>query len=255
MRTRAGILILSTILAIAGCAVDPVQRLNSMDYEAVQYGPKWHRLSVRHPSDGGAASREGFMHRARILCGGAIASHKFKTTPFEYSSNEAGYNFTYKSFNTFGDVVCESDSGRVVAVVNDSFKQYNREKTDFFYLESVNLSQIDNNRKRTYKKNYGRGMMMTPHNVSRNVDAGHTTLKLVGRTAYAAHILTLTNKVYQVEGTLSVELDPYGVYEVKGILGEDYSAVWLEDVKSKKVVGRKFEIKEKGKSRLGILQK
>ena len=42
-------------------------------------------------------------------------------------------------------------------------------------------------------------------------------------------------------------------YVVKGQLGDDYSAVWIEDEKTGSIVGSKIEIK--GSAKLGILQK
>ncbi len=228
-----------------------------MEHESIKYGPQWHRLKVTHPGEAGELSKQGFMYRAAKLCNDMDFEHKSETASYDYQSREAGYVFTYTSYATVGDVVCHGNSkdSAPVASISDGYKQHNIEKTDFFYVDSINLKPTDNSRTRSLKENIGRGLSMRPYAVTRNVPAGKTTLTLVARTTYAAPILTLTNRVYEVKGTLSVDLDPYRSYIVKGELSDDYSAVWLEDKELKTIVGRKIEVNGKGRSRVKTFDK
>ncbi len=94
---------------------------------------------------------------------------------------------------------------------------------------------------------------MTPALVERNVPAKPSTFKIVGRTEYAAPILALTNTVYRVAGTVTFTPEVYKHYVVRGTLGENYSAVWIEEEATNRQVGEKIELR--GAARLGILEK
>lgn len=139
------------------------------------------------------------------------------------------------------------------ATIKDSVLVHSASKTDFFYVEAVDGQNIGNSRTKTREVNQGRGMGMAPEILGREIPARPTTLKLVGRTEYGAPILALTNAVYQVKGDVQFEPEANKSYVVKGELGENYSAVWLEEVGTRAVVGKKVEIK--GSAKLGILKK
>ena len=140
-----------------------------------------------------------------------------------------------------------------VAVIKDSVKQYSSSKADFFYIAEIDGQRIEDSRVRTLRVNHGRGMSMTPSMIERNVPAQNATFTLVGRTEYAAPILTLTSTVYQVKGTVTFKPEDYRNYVVRGELGESYSAVWLEDEATGKTVGEKIEIR--GSAKLGTFEK
>lgn len=140
-----------------------------------------------------------------------------------------------------------------VAVVKDSVRTFSERKADFFYLSEIDGRTIEDSRLRTLKVNQGRGLNMTPAVVERNVPAQKATFTLVGRTEYAAPILTLTNTVYQVTGKVTFTPETYRSYVVRGELGESYSAVWIEDEITGKAVGNRIEIH--GPAKLGVLEK
>ncbi len=94
---------------------------------------------------------------------------------------------------------------------------------------------------------------MTPNLVERDVSVNLSTYTLVGRTEYAAPILALTNPVYEIKGDIQAALEKDKVYEVRGELGENYAAVWLEETITHKVVGNKIEIH--GSPALGVFSK
>lgn len=153
---------------------------------------------------------------------------------------------------TFAPSIPEGYSGPV-SIVKDSVKPLSESKADFFYVSEINDQRIEDSRVRTLQQNRGRGFSMSPSVIERNVPARRATFTLVGRTEYAAPILALTNTVYQVTGKITFAPETYRSYVVRGELGENYSAVWLEDEANGKVVGEKIEIK--GPAKLGTLEK
>lgn len=139
------------------------------------------------------------------------------------------------------------------ATVKDSVKTYGSSKADFFYLSHVDGRQIENSREKTLRMNRGRGMSMTPQTLENPIPAKSTVLTLFGRTEYAAPILAFTNTTYQVSGSIEFTPETNMTYVVRGVLGENYSAVWLEEDITQKVVGNKIELS--GSSKLGIFEK
>lgn len=139
------------------------------------------------------------------------------------------------------------------AMIKDSVNIHSSTKVDFFSVEAVDGQTIENSRIKTRQVNQGRGMFMSPVIVGREIPARPTTLKIVGRTEYGAPILALMKAVYQVKGDIQFEPEANKSYVVKGELGENYSAVWIEDVGTSAVVGKKIEIK--GSAKLGIMEK
>jgi hypothetical protein len=153
---------------------------------------------------------------------------------------------------TFAPPVPEGYKGPV-AIMKDSVKPYSERKADFFYVAEIDGKRIEDSRVRTLSVNQGRGMHMSPSLIERNVPARNATFTLVGRTEYAAPILSLTNTVYQVKGTVTFKPEDYRKYVVRGELGENYSAVWLEDEVTGKTVGEKIEVH--GSTKLGTFEK
>jgi hypothetical protein len=153
---------------------------------------------------------------------------------------------------TFSSPIPENYSGPL-ATIKDSVKSYGVRKADLFYVTHVNEIKIEDSRSKTRQVNYGRGMNMTPVVLERKVPAQSSTVKIVGRTEYAAPILALTNTVYEISGDVKFTPEKDRAYIVKGELGENYSAVWIEDSESNVIVGEKIEIK--GSAKLGTFQK
>lgn len=160
--------------------------------------------------------------------------------------------FCLQGCATFTSPIPENYTGPV-ATIKDSVMAYSSAKADLFYLTHVEERRIEDSRSRTLKVNYGRGLNMTPVVLERKVPARTSTFKVVGRTEYAAPILALTNAVYQVTGDIKIAPEKDKTYIVKGELGENYSAVWIEDMETNSVVGEKIEIK--GSAKLGFFEK
>jgi len=140
-----------------------------------------------------------------------------------------------------------------VSTIKDSAIAHSSTKADFYSVTEVDGKRIEDSRSKTRQVNYGRGMIMDPVVLDRQVPSGTRVLKLVGRTEYAAPILTLTSPVYQVLGEVTLDLQPGKTYVVRGELGENYSAVWVEDESSNGIVGSKVEAH--GSGSLGFFEK
>jgi len=140
-----------------------------------------------------------------------------------------------------------------LANVKDSVKVHSVQKADFFYLSAVDGRIIRDSRDETVSANYGRGFNMTPVILDHDIPARECRVTIVGRTEYAAPILAFTNTVHEVKGDMPFRPDSDRVYVVKGNLGEDYSAVWIEGEETGEIVGEKIEIH--GSAALGFFQK
>jgi hypothetical protein len=139
------------------------------------------------------------------------------------------------------------------ANIEDTRKYYSGSHVDLFYLTHVDGMEIDNARFKTLRENRGRGFSMSAITATNPIPARPVVLTLNARTMYGAPILELANAIYQVNGEVSFTPEADKRYLVKGVLGEDYSAVWLEESDTQAVVGKKIEAI--GSAKLGILQK
>lgn len=154
---------------------------------------------------------------------------------------------------TFAPPIPEGYKGPV-ALIKDSVKPISEKKADFFYVSEIDGKPIEDSRTKTLNDvSRGRGFMMAPSVIERNIPPREATFTLVGRTEYAAPILALTHTVYQVTGKVTFSPEKDRSYVVRGELGENYSAVWLEDEVTGKTIGRKIEVN--GSSKLGFFEK
>lgn len=140
------------------------------------------------------------------------------------------------------------------AQLDDSSTAHSEVKIDFFVVDEIDGARVDNSLNETLRRNRGRGMSMTPFYVGRRVIA-EKLLKVgvKGRTHYAAPILALTGTVYQVKGVIEFTPKADGRYIVRGDFGDEYSAVWIEDVATNQPIGQKVEVK--GSAKLGLFEK
>lgn len=138
------------------------------------------------------------------------------------------------------------------ARINDTSTPRSGTSVDFFYIAEVKGRRIQNSATSTRQANYGRGFAMTPSVIGRDIPAEPSTVRIIGRTEHAAPILALMNKVYEVSGETQFTPGPNQIYTVKGVLKDDYSAVWIENAAGA-VMGQKIEMK--GSSTLGFFEK
>lgn len=136
-----------------------------------------------------------------------------------------------------------------LAKIEDTYASRAERSIDVFFLDSVNGKKLENALTATTSRNAGRGFAMEPVGYARDVPAAAATFSIVGRTHYAAPILELTNTVYEVKGDVNFAPEPNHTYIVRGTLGPDTSAVWIEDAQTKTVIGNKIEVKGKAEGR------
>jgi hypothetical protein len=139
------------------------------------------------------------------------------------------------------------------ATVKDSATIYSSSKADLFYVSHVDGKEIENSRVKTARGNRGRILAMTPVVVQNPIPARATAVRIVGRTEYSAPFMALARTVYEIKGDVKFVPEADKSYVVRGELGENYSAVWIEEESSYAVVGKKIEVR--GSAELGILQK
>ena len=148
--------------------------------------------------------------------------------------------------------VPENYVGKVISI-EDSVQMKSTSNGNFFYVKEYNDKLIENSHYKTLDMNYGRGFYMDPYIVDRDIPLEACKLKIVARTVYAAPILEITNTIYNVEGEIEFIPEANKSYYVDGELSEEYSAVWLAEYGTNKIIGKKFEVK--GSSALGFFEK
>lgn len=139
------------------------------------------------------------------------------------------------------------------AIIKDSVKVHSNSKADFFHVSQLDGKDIENSLIRTRVFNHGRGIEMTPVVIQREIPARTTKLSIRGRTEYGAPVLAFANAVYEIKGDVEFTPEPNKVYKIQGELGENYSAVWIEEESTNAVVGKKIEVQ--GSTALGFFAK
>ncbi len=118
-----------------------------------------------------------------------------------------------------------------------------------FYVDKVDGQDISDSESESRMNSRGNGFDMKSVTSERLVPAKKMKLSLVARNAHAAPIQemfhALRGKNYKAQGVVDFEPKPDGVYIVKGIIGPNGTAVWLEDFLSKEIVSQKIEAPQK----------
>jgi hypothetical protein len=145
------------------------------------------------------------------------------------------------------------DYGGPTATITDSSNVYSARKADFFYVEAIDGQRIDNALEHTVRANQGHGLAMTTEGKARPVATKQTLFHIAGRTHFAAPILEMAGTTYSVDGDVTFSPAAGENYIVKGSLGPDYSAVWIENKTTGAQVGDKLLIK--GAAEVSIVKK
>jgi hypothetical protein len=140
-----------------------------------------------------------------------------------------------------------------IARIQDTTVPRDSTSADIFTLSDVNGKPIKDSIIATRQASAGQGFRIIDIPFGRDVPAQPGTFTLVGETEYGAPILAILNKVYRVSGDIKFTPLEDHVYTVKGVLGPDYSAVWLEDVATHEVIDHKIEVH--GSATVGVLEK
>jgi hypothetical protein len=146
------------------------------------------------------------------------------------------------------------DDGGPIATVADTADRGGSGGADFFFVEKIDGRTVPTSLAATARANEGMGFSMRPVLLDHAVPAGTpVTVTITGRTHYGAPIQELTNTIYQVSGDVTFTPIATHVYDVKGYLREDRSAVWIVDNVTGAVASKKVEIK--GSAALGFFSK
>ena len=129
------------------------------------------------------------------------------------------------------------------ALIADSSYVYSKSKSDFFFVDAIDGQSIANALERTANVNRGNGLYQHVQGAARPIEPKETIFHICGRTHFAAPIQAMVGTTYYVDG--NVKFTPVGgaTYVVKGSLGPDYSAVWIENLETGVQVGNKLMIK------------
>lgn len=140
------------------------------------------------------------------------------------------------------------------AIIKDSVLVHDKGKADIFFVGEINNKATKNSLETTAKTNQGRGFNMETRIVDREVPANKPCeLTIVARTHFAAPILALTNKVYQVKGQIKFVPEKGKTYVVRGELEESHSSVWVEEETTQNIIDKKIEVN--GSAELGFFSK
>lgn len=119
------------------------------------------------------------------------------------------------------------------ATITDTFKEAGFGKTRIFYVKEINGIKIYNAVDATHSGSRGMGARFQTRGSERKIPIQPLNV-IIGGTVYSsAPIVAMINagKNYNVEGDIQFTPTPNEIYLVKGELGEDSSAVWIEDLK------------------------
>lgn len=130
------------------------------------------------------------------------------------------------------------------AHIRDSSTERGSTSVDLFFLSKIDGGEVFDSLSATANANYGRGFMLEPAVIGRDVPARAAVFTIEGRTHYAAPILELFNTVYEVSGESRFTPAPNRTYVVKGELRDGYTTVWLEDSETGEMVGQRIEQRE-----------
>jgi len=141
-----------------------------------------------------------------------------------------------------------------LAHVSDAVTPRNDMSADYFYVARVDGYPIEQSLSATEGSNRSAGIDRKPVVIGRDVPAAKpVTFTIVAVTHYKAVLLAFDNPAYELSGDVSFMPAPNHAYVVAGVLGETYSAVWIEDVATGEVAGQKIEVR--GAAPLGLLEK
>jgi hypothetical protein len=135
------------------------------------------------------------------------------------------------------------------ASISDSSYIYSTRKADFFFVDAIDGTSVLNAKDRTIQVNAGRGLAQSAQTMTRAVETKPTVFHITGQTHYAAPILAVGGASYVVQGNVSFTPVEGERYVVKGSLGPQYQAVWIENATTGIQVGNKLMIR--GDSAMG----
>lgn len=126
-----------------------------------------------------------------------------------------------------------------VAKVEDSSVLYGMRRVDVFYMSHIDGRQISDSLSYT-RATSSAFTPMAGDVLDREITAEQHTVTIGARVVYSMGIMEWYSPVYEVLGDVAFRPEPDKRYVVTGKLGEGYSAVWIEDKKTKEIVTKKI---------------
>jgi hypothetical protein len=128
------------------------------------------------------------------------------------------------------------------ATISETGIQNGRTEVDMFVVTQVDGNDVRTSMDSTRAQNSGMGIGIVPVYVDHTVPARPITVTIMGHSYHGAPILSMLNPEYEVSGTVNFAPAPNLFYEVKGTLSAHYSAVWIEEAATGRIMGKKIEI-------------
>ena len=139
------------------------------------------------------------------------------------------------------------------ATIKDSIRVISDTKAEFFVLYELDGRHVENALGITIDRNAGNGFLLTPSGADRLVPAQAAAFHILGRTHFGAPIDEMVSTAYLIDGEVRFAPVAGEGYVVKGELGADHSAVWVENEKTGAQIGNKLLIK--GSAAVGMFKK
>ena len=124
------------------------------------------------------------------------------------------------------------------SVIRDShFPARNSSAINFFIVTKINGHAVENSVEATAQRSFGLGNVQIPVTRSHPLPVTPLMITIQGVTRYGAPIMSLINKIYDVSGVVRFVPQAGEEYEVRGVLGEAGTSVWIENSKGEIVQG------------------
>ena len=138
----------------------------------------------------------------------------------------------------------EPDYDGPVATLTETGFQDSRTEVDMFVVTEIDGNPVQNSMDSTRQRNEGMGIGIIPDYVEHALPASRPVrVTIMGHSYHGAPILSMLNSEQEVSGTVTFTPAPNRIYEVKGTLGKNYSAVWIEENATGRVIGKKIELR------------
>lgn len=128
------------------------------------------------------------------------------------------------------------------ALIASSEKRIDGSTVQLFYLEKVNQKLIVNSMGTSRGATQGQGFSFSTQLIESAIPAIKSTFTIVGANAHAAPIQSLFSDNFLIRGDITFTPEAHTEYVVKGVLGAEYSAVWIENKESGEIIKNKVEI-------------
>ncbi len=138
--------------------------------------------------------------------------------------------------------VPEGYTGKL-AIISDSYSHLEKSSAHFFIVKKVNGLTIAESGTTTRIRNRGRGFDLNPVLEFRKFPIQKTKLHIAGYIHYATDGQALFKDDLNIEAIFEFLPEANFYYEVKGVLSEDGSELWIEDQDFNRVNGEMTYLK------------